>query len=252
MSDDLATKVVVKHTVLPGSNSDLPQTVATVYVDGREYVISAPSKAQGDALDWLPHFKVTRVEGFNLTQTDFDAFGLLALKSVREELERIQRDKGRVAGLNPDGVHCDAQICLNGHVRHCNGEPFDSKAHCTRCGAACIDECLYCREPIHGVRMYSKVYYICPKFCHRCGKPYPWMEDRLNTARELLNHDDKLDEDDREKLWNSLQYVMSDPKADLVPEKKKLITIMLEKATGPVREAILDLVAKTAAEYMKG
>ncbi len=70
--------------------------------------------------------------------------------------------------------------------------------------------------------------------------------------RELLYHDDKLTMDDRTKLWDDLQYVMSDPKADLVPSKKKLIEIRLGKATGYVREIILDLIAKTAAEVVKG
>jgi hypothetical protein len=78
------------------------------------------------------------------------------------------------------------------------------------------------------------------------------MEDRLKTARELLRNDDHLTQDDRNDLWDDLQYVMSDPKADLAPAKKKLIEIKLGKATEYVREAILDLIAKTAAEVLKG
>ena len=74
----------------------------------------------------------------------------------------------------------------------------------------------------------------------------------MRTARELLDHDDKLTEDDRKALWADLKYVMSDPKADLVPAKKKLINFKLEKATDWVREAVLDLLAKTAAEVIKG
>ena len=78
------------------------------------------------------------------------------------------------------------------------------------------------------------------------------MEDLLTTAHELLEHDEKLSLDDRKNLWGDLQYVMSDPKADLVPAKKKLIEIKLGKATQYVRETILDLMAKTAAEFLKG
>jgi hypothetical protein len=74
----------------------------------------------------------------------------------------------------------------------------------------------------------------------------------LRTARELLNHDDKLTEDDRQSLWPDLQYVMSNPKADLAPAKRKLIDIKLGKATGWVREAILDLTAKTITEMSRG
>jgi hypothetical protein len=78
------------------------------------------------------------------------------------------------------------------------------------------------------------------------------MEDRLQTARRLLYHDDKLSYEEREELWDDLQYVMSDPKADLVPAKKKLIQINLAKAGEAVRETIIELIAKTTAEFLKG
>ena len=74
----------------------------------------------------------------------------------------------------------------------------------------------------------------------------------MRTARELLWHDDKLLLEDREKLWGLLQYVMSDPKADLVPAKRKLIEIGLEKAAKVTRDVVTDLVAKYAAEMSKG
>jgi hypothetical protein len=44
----------------------------------------------------------------------------------------------------------------------------------------------------------------------------------MDHLEELLYHDDKLSQDDREKLWGLLQHVMSDPKSDMVPAKKKL------------------------------
>jgi hypothetical protein len=77
------------------------------------------------------------------------------------------------------------------------------------------------------------------------------MEDRLLTAKELLYHDDKLSQEDREKLWGLLKYVMSDPKSDMAPAKRKLIEINLGKATGVIREAVLDLLAKYGAELSK-
>ncbi len=78
------------------------------------------------------------------------------------------------------------------------------------------------------------------------------MEDKLQTARRLLDHDDKLSYEEREELWNDLQYVMSDPKADLVPAKKKLIEINLAKAGAVLKDVFTDIVAKTSAEIIKG
>lgn len=254
MTDKLETKVVLKQTVLHGSNQpEVLQRVATVYIDGREYRVSAPPEAKGEALDWVPHFSVRQLVDINSEVEIRDAFGVLAQKVVKEELEKQKRHAIRAEGMHPDGLHCNAQICVTGHVHHCDGMPFDSRVHCTQCGAPCIDECPRCGEPIRGVLMYRPATdYSRPQFCHGCGRPYPWMEDRLKTARELLDHDDKLSLDDRKALWDLLQYVMSDPKADLVPAKKKLIDIRLGKATAYVREAILDLIAKTTAEVLKG
>ena len=58
----------------------------------------------------------------------------------------------------------------------------------------------------------------------------------------------KLLLEDRENLWDLLQYVMSDPKSDMVPAKKKLIDIKLSKALPATREFIENIIAKYAAE----
>lgn len=72
------------------------------------------------------------------------------------------------------------------------------------------------------------------------------------TARRLLNKDDKLTAEDRTELWDLLQDVISSPTDELTPAKRKLLEINLGKATGYIKEAILDLAAKTMAEVIKG
>ena len=114
----------------------------------------------------------------------------------------------------------------------------------------CIDRCRNCKAPIRGSAVYSKDYTL-PLYCYKCGSPYPWMADRLQTAKELLDHDDKLSLDEREKLWGQLQYVMSDPKSDLAPAKRKLFEIGISKSLPATREFFLDLMAKLGAEMMK-
>ena len=250
MADEIQTRVVLKQKVLRGSDQpESLQRVAIVYIDGREYRISAPPEARGEALAWIPHFVVRQLIDFNSEIEIHDAYGRLAIKAVQDELE-----KGRGGdGMHPDGLHCAVQICLAGHVQHYNGTPFDLNGHCTKCGTRVIAECSRCGEPIRGVEKYkSKTGYDRPRFCHKCGYPYQWMEDRLRTARELLEHDDQLSLEDRNSLWDDLRFVMSDPKADLVPAKKKLIDIKLGKASAYVKDALLDLIAKTMAEVLKG
>jgi len=253
MADNLDIKVVIKQGILPGSRqAEYLQQVATVYIDGRQYRVFAPPDARGDALDWKAHWSVREPEGMSCEIVVQGPLMFLALNATEAELKKQKRDANRAQGMHPDGVHCDAQICLKGHVLQWDGTPFERSTHCTKCGALCIDECPSCGEPIWGVHMnISPALYSCPLFCHRCGKPYPWMEDRLNTSRELLARADKLPPEDRNKVWEYLQDVMSDPKAELAPAKKKLIETMLEKAPA-VREFVLELIAKTTAEILKG
>lgn len=149
------------------------------------------------------------------------------------------------------------QVCLNGHVVNflARSQPEHNKNFCSTCGERTIDQCPQCKTQIRGhylmPRDISFVPEVAPAFCHNCGEPYPWMEDRLQTAKELLYHDDKLSFEEREKLWGLLQYVMSDPKSDMVPAKKKLFEIGIAKAAAGTRDVLLDLLAKYAAEMSK-
>lgn len=253
MINDEDARVVIKQSILNGSDQPgVLQRVAIVYIGGREYRVSAPPEAKGNALDWVPHFAVTQDAELGSEVDIGGDLGHLIQEAVKHELEEYRRSAVRIEGIHPDRLHSNAQICLNGHVQHCDGSPFDSEEHCTRCGAACIDECPHCKEPIRGDKLYRPLGYSLPQFCHRCGGAYPWMQERLKTAQDLLDHDDKLTPEDRESLWDDLKYVTSDPKAPLVPAKRKLIGIRLEKAKPYVREFVLDLIAKTIAEVSKG
>jgi hypothetical protein len=78
------------------------------------------------------------------------------------------------------------------------------------------------------------------------------MAERFQTAKELLRHEEKLTQDDRKELFGILQYVLSNPMSDLLPAKKKLLEIKMANVTPQVRDFILDLMAKTAAELFKG
>ena len=66
--DLMAPKVVIENVILRGAprTQDM-QKVATLYVDGKEYRVYAPSRAQGNALEWVDHFVVR-------TQSSGDCF----------------------------------------------------------------------------------------------------------------------------------------------------------------------------------
>ena len=49
-------------------------------------------------------------------------------------------------------------------------------------------------------KVYKSAYYPRPQFCHKCGQPYPWMKDRIETVHELLENDKKLTKPERDEL----------------------------------------------------
>lgn len=49
-----------------------------------------------------------------------------------------------------------------------------------------------------------------------------------------------------------MQYVMSNPKAELAKGKSKLLAIRIQQAAEPIKEFVADLLAKYAAEMSKG
>jgi hypothetical protein len=253
----MALKIVIDNAVLKGSlDEQFSQRVATVYSPtGEEYRVYAPPKARGKALDWRQHFSVRQPAEPGFGPADVavkDGREHSIINQVARELERqeLEADIWR-SGVNPDGRYCAGQICMMGHVQSANGVAYKAGEHCQQCGEGCIDTCQGCKAPIRGNPVHATGNYEAPTFCYKCGKPYPWMQDRLQTAKELLYHDDKLSLEEREKLWGLLQYVMSDPKSDMAPAKRKLFEIGIAKALPATREFFLDLMVKLGAEMLK-
>lgn len=252
MAEKIPIKVVIENAVLKSSRDDFDwQRVATVYIRSDEYRVMAPTKASGHALDWRDHLIVRHIGSQGYTDVTKDMFGILALRETEVELIARRNVENRPARMNPDGMHYDAFICLHGHILNSSVGGYDGK-FCDKCGLQIIADCPHCKTPIRGQFVNSRVmHYTAPNFCHDCGRPYPWMEDRLKTARALLDNDDHLKLEDRERLWGLLQYVMSSPKADLAPAKRKLIEIGLGKAAQATKELVMEFMAKYAAEMSK-
>ena len=231
----MALKIVIDNAILHGSQQEQSwQRVATVYVNGDDYRVYAPPKATGDALEWKDHFSVRRliVDDFGSGEAPVtDGLEHSIIQAVVKELEhRQERADIWKLGTDEGGRYYAAQICLRGHVLSSDGKTnFKRRERCPRCGSDCIDSCQDCDAPIRGQDVWLTSAYVLPFYCYKCGQPYPWMADRLHTAKELLDHDDKLSLDEREKLWGLLQYVMSDPKSDLALAKKKLFEIGIPK-----------------------
>jgi hypothetical protein len=241
----MGPKVIIEQRNL--RSGDAVQRIALVYLGAEEHRVYAPAKAAGDPREWAAQIFVHKPDGYaevNVPEPDRS-------RVIEATFRALEQTRAESVRAEADARCCEAQICMRGDVQSSDGTPFDPAGHCTKCGAPCIDACLNCKAPIRGKEKYSAAVYECPSFCHRCGHPYPWMDDKLKTAHDLLFHDDQLTYEERKELWGLLQYVMSSPKAELAPAKSKLIAIKIQKAAGPIKDFVTDLLAKYAAEMSK-
>ncbi len=85
------------------------------------------------------------------------------------------------------------QVCLNGHVINASvrKSPHRNKDFCDDCGQRTIIHCPKCSHPIPGDMQDTGVVVIgfspvAPKFCEKCGEPYPWSKSQP-TGKVKLN-----------------------------------------------------------------
>jgi hypothetical protein len=118
------SKTVIEQTQLRGSDvGDYLQKVATVYLDGDEYRVLAPPRAIGEATDWIHHFRVHSpdTESFNSEVVVEGALKILAIKLVKEELEKMK-------------VNADPVTRRTGNRRTKLREMLDSLSNLRLCG----------------------------------------------------------------------------------------------------------------------
>ena len=119
------------------------------------------------------------------------------------------------------------------------------KDYCTLCGAKTIIICQNCNKEILGYyhSKYAVPYdYVVPKYCHNCGKPYPWTESALQAAAELLALDDNLTLDEAQILVTALPDLLTEtPKTQLAVAKfKKLLSSAAQFTVDGVRQFAID------------
>ncbi len=145
-----------------------------------------------------------------------------------------------------------AQICLNGHA--VTGEldrfPEKSQKYCKYCGAPTITACPNCHEGIRGKQSGGGLLYYAgyrpPNHCHECGKAYPWIEAKLEAARELAK--EELEPDDAQVLSDALpDLVASTPKTPVAVGRVKRIFNKVGPAVGEgFKEILVGVIAETA------
>ena len=153
-----------------------------------------------------------------------------------------------------------AQICLNGHVINSTfkAHPNFNKDYCDRCGESTITECKTCNAPIQGYyhvpRIISSSSISTPAYCHKCGKPYPWTQIKLQAAKDLTNEQDKLTQDDKKQLEQSLDNLVKDsPQTPVAATRfKKLMEKVGTNTADAFKQIIIDIVSESARKMIWG
>jgi hypothetical protein len=159
------------------------------------------------------------------------------------------------------------QVCENGHqITDCyNIRPEKQKKFCQECGAATIIACPSCGEEIQGAQIeirqswadarrghskkFSGLPVGVPSYCGKCGKPYPWTENKIVAAIQIFAEFGNLDEEEKKTIKQDINNIAKDiPQSELSAMRIKR---MWEKYGKIAYAVIMDFASKTAAEILK-
>ena len=159
-----------------------------------------------------------------------------------------------------EGYYETAQVCINGHVITPAIESSKSSMQefCEDCGEPTIIKCPDCKTRIRGsYRSQNAVLiigYIVPKFCYKCGRPFPWTKAKLDAVREFIEFEEKLTTKEKELLKNSLDDIIAEnPKTEMAAIKLKHIMDKVgQEAAKALRDIIVDIASETAKKILLG
>lgn len=154
------------------------------------------------------------------------------------------------------GYYDVAQICLNGHVvnEYFREYPQHNQDFCDKCGEPTVSTCPSCKTDIRGYYHVPGVVGgggmgSAPNFCHKCGKPYPLVDRKIQAISEMADELEELTEDEKDKLRNSLDDIVAEtPRTEVASLRMKKILKKLGKES---YESIKSILVDIASEAVK-
>lgn len=155
---------------------------------------------------------------------------------------------------NDSPVFDVAEICLNGHVTNpgiYHLFPGNRYTRCETCGEPTIIACPHCGHEISR-RLSPLKGFVRPTCCRECGELYPWVERRLAAARELVDEQKKLSDQEKEELKNTLPDLVEDtPRTrEAALRAGRLFAQAGIEALGVFRNILVDIASETAKMYL--
>jgi hypothetical protein len=179
-------------------------------------------------------------------------FGGIIMPIFFDEEEEDSHDSDLPQGYDT------AQICRNGHLitEFASTYPEHKKDHCTKCSAETIDACENCGQAIQGIYHAGGLgaigKYTKPKYCHNCGKPYPWTELQIQAAKKIIDQLNDLVSSEREDLKNAIDDIVKDT-PDAKPAAYKIKTALSkirEEAQAMLRDLIIEIASESIVKII--
>jgi len=145
------------------------------------------------------------------------------------------------------------QVCLNGHkiTEYYKSSPEFRQSFCSECGAKTLIACPDCGQEIKGFYHISGVFHTnspdVPNNCHGCGTAYPWRQQALAAAVEMLQMQiDSIDQESAERIVGSIS--IDGPRTELESARLKKL---MEKLQKPAYDAVVSAVGGIMSESAK-
>lgn len=162
---------------------------------------------------------------------------------------------------NPPPRRDVAQVCRNGHLitSQVNYRPQTTQNFCNECGAATLTKCETCGTDIPGAQgpepgVFRAAMTKPPAYCQNCGTAYPWTQSRIEAVREYIQEIAELDEDEKEKLQESLPDIITDtPKSQLAQGRfMRAFGKLSNWVKDEFRSLLVDVASETFKKVMTG
>ena len=129
-------------------------------------------------------------------------------------------------------------------------EELKRLAFCPTCGVDNINGCLHCEVTIESD---PELHPDRPAYCGACGKPFPWTETALATAREYTDELEELSAEDRTTLKATFTDLTVDsPKTEIAASRfKRILRKLAPDVAETIRKTIVEIASETAVKLLK-
>lgn len=151
-----------------------------------------------------------------------------------------------------------AEICLNGHVINDSVQSLPQRREdfCQICGKKTITECQQCRNKIRGAfwggGYIGTAEFRAPSYCYKCGKPFPWVEDKIKAATEIAKEIGGLSDNEAADLSDNIFNIISETSKTQIGafRFKKIMAKVGKETANAIRDIVVDIASETAKKII--